>query len=262
MIKILSFGGGVQTAALVAMSAHGEIERPDHIIFADPQAESQATYEYIAYFEAWLATRGMKVEKTTAGNIMEDALKPGLRFASMPVYVKTENVRGGMLTRQCTADYKIIPVRRKLRELIGIGPRAYIAPKTVELWMGISLDEAIRMKPSRVQYIEHRYPLIEKEMTRHRCIEYLKRVGLRVPPKSACIVCPFHSDSYWRDMKRVSPAEFEAACAFDEALRRHKSAIKKEPYLHRSLKPLREVVFTEHPDLFGIARCDSGFCGT
>ncbi len=34
-MKILSFGGGVQTITLAVMSALGDFERPDAMVFAD-----------------------------------------------------------------------------------------------------------------------------------------------------------------------------------------------------------------------------------
>ena len=42
----------------------------------------------------------------------------------------------------------------------------------VELWLGISTDEAIRMKPSRDRWIQNRYPLIEAGMSRRDCMDW------------------------------------------------------------------------------------------
>ena len=52
--------------------------------------------------------------------------------------------------RQCTEHYKVRPIRRKIRELIGLRKRQRIpSGATIELWLGISTDEAIRMRTSR-----------------------------------------------------------------------------------------------------------------
>ena len=61
------------------------------------------------------------------------------------------------------------PVRRRIRELLGLsrGQRVPVET-TVELWLGISTDEAIRMKDSRDMRIVNRYPLIEAGMSRWR----------------------------------------------------------------------------------------------
>ena len=49
-----------------------------------------------------------------------------------------------MIQRQCTGQYKIQPVVKKVRELHGLKPRQRM-PKT-EMWLGITLDEIQRMK--------------------------------------------------------------------------------------------------------------------
>jgi hypothetical protein len=49
-----------------------------------------------------------------------------------------------MLYRQCTHDYKVIPIQKKIRELLGIKPRHRVKKgQLVEQWIGISTDEAI-----------------------------------------------------------------------------------------------------------------------
>ena len=46
--------------------------------------------------------------------------------------------------RQCTEHYKVRPIRRKIRELLGLRKRQRIpSGATIELWLGISTDEAI-----------------------------------------------------------------------------------------------------------------------
>src|SRR3546814_11724106 len=107
-----------------------------------------------------------------------------------------------MLNRQCTGDFKIDPIRKKVRDLLGIAPRQR-APKSpqVEQWIGISVDEAVRMKPSQYPYIVHRFPLVEEGMSRNDCLRWSERAGFPTPPKSACVFCPFHSDALWRDLR-------------------------------------------------------------
>ena len=63
-------------------------------------------------------------------------------------------------------------------------------------------------------------------------------------------------------MKANSPDEFEDACAVDDLIRDGGSSkgIRGKQYMHRSMKPLREVVFgSDGPDLFNI-ECE-GMCG-
>jgi hypothetical protein len=59
------------------------------------------------------------------------------------------------MRRQCTADYKIRPVTKKIRELLGleIGEKRKANTK-VELLMGISTAETMRMKQNQIKYIK------------------------------------------------------------------------------------------------------------
>lgn len=259
-MNVLSFGGGVQTVTMVAMCLNGELPKPDLVIFADPQWESKSTYEYMDRLSPRMKEAGMPLVIRTRGSIRNDALS-GKRFATMPVFTNLDG-KGGMLLRQCTNDYKIQVVMKGIREHLGVMKHKRVKTK-VRLWLGISTDEAIRMKPSRVKWIENVYPLIDARMNRSACIAYLKRNGFEVPPKSACIGCPFHSDDFWKILKKQSPHEFEDACQFDDAIRTNatkRGTRKSEIFLHRSLRPLRDVKFDDgNLEMFG-NECE-GHCG-
>jgi hypothetical protein len=254
-MNILSYGGGVQTVTIAAMACLGDYKMPDGAVFADPQWETKATYNYTEQFEKWMLSRGLTLTKTTKGNLRADSLSDGKRFASLPLYTEPN----GMLMRQCTNEYKIQPVVQSVRKMIGLKFRQR-AKEKVLIWLGISTNEASRVKPSRIPWIENHYPLIEKGMSRSDCLAYLSRNGIQHPPKSACIGCPFHSDSYWLNLKRNSPDEWEDACQFDDAIRKHKVSIKNKVYLHRSRKPLREVYLQEDQMDFFDNECE-GYCG-
>ena len=95
-------------------------------------------------------------------------------YVDIPVYLKGRGGEGdGIGRRQCTDNYKIRPIRRKIREMQGLRPRQRVpAGTTVELWLGMSTDEAIRMKTSRDRWITNRYPLMEKGMSRQDCADW------------------------------------------------------------------------------------------
>src|SRR5438270_7909521 len=97
------------------------------------------------------------------------------------------------------------------------------------------------MRNSDVAYIVNRYPLVERRLTRRDCIEWLKGNSYPVPPKSACLGCPYHNDSLWREMKRDRPEEWNDTVTFDRAIRRGLPGVKGEAFVHRSLMPLDEV---------------------
>ena len=120
----------------------------------------------------------------------------------IPVYLKGRDGQGdGIGRRQCTTNYKIRPIRRRIRELLGLRPRQRVpAGTTVELWLGISTDEAMRMKDSRDRWMTNRYPLIEAGMSRSDCADWwaarydrpLGTLGLRRLPLSS------HASVGWR----------------------------------------------------------------
>jgi hypothetical protein len=154
------------------------------------------------------------------------------------------------MSRSCTRDYKIQPVRKEARRLMELS-----GLKRATCLFGISVDEAERMNISPVLWIQNRYPLIEAAMTRSACARTLTEVGLPVPLKSACGYCPYHSDQGWREVRDHDPEAWLEALAYDDKIRADRGA-----YLHRSLIPLREVDFGEdEPDLFG-NDC-GGHCG-
>ena len=95
-------------------------------------------------------------------------------YIDIPVYLEGRHGEGdGIGRRQCTDNYKVSPIRRRIRELLGLVPRQRVpAGTTVELWLGISTDEAIRMNTSRDRWIANRYPLIETGMSRRDCADW------------------------------------------------------------------------------------------
>jgi hypothetical protein len=163
-------------------------------------------------------------------------------FVVMPLFARTFTGKTSQLKRQCTGEYKIEPIIRKTRELVGRkrGTRR-IRPPFVEMWIGISADERpARCKPSREPWITNRWPLRELGMTRRDCERWLlERHRLRVP-KSACVGCPYHDDRLWREIKLHRPDEWAEAVAFDRAIRRL-PMVQGEAYVHRSCVPLDEV---------------------
>ena len=267
-LRVLSLGAGVQSTTLALMAAHGEIgPMPDCAIFADTGWEPRHVYEHLDRLEALLP---FPVHRVSQGDLRSTigATRPNGRYLvlDIPVYVASNGVAGGMTNRSCTRDYKIVPIQRKVRELVGLTRKR--APKTpiVEQWIGISLDEAIRMKPNREPWIESRWPLIERRMSRHDCLRWLDRAGYERPKKSSCIGCPYHSDAEWRAV-RLDPNAWSDAIEIDERLRSKSPGafrLKGDLFLHRSCRPLAEVDLSSdaergQPDLF-LNECE-GMCG-
>lgn len=267
MLKVLSLGAGVQSTTLALMAKFGEMEMPDCAIFADTGAEPESVYTHL---HKLIAELPYPVHIISAGNIRDDLVRGtntggSKRFASIPFFLDRGKQGIGMARRQCTSEYKIKPIDKELRALLGYAPRKRIPAKSVEVWIGISTDEAIRMKPANSHWKVNRWPLIERSMSRAACQDWLSRHGWSAP-KSACTFCPFRSDESWIAMKAIDPESFEDAVRTDYALRSNGTMgrINAVPYIHRSCKPLDQVDLRTHaevgqPDLF-MNDCE-GMCG-
>jgi hypothetical protein len=267
-MRVISLGAGVQSTTLLLLAHRGELPGGpvDHAIFADTGWEPANVYRHLAWLEA---VSTVPIIRASAGNLRTNALDPDRRFASIPLFIVNQRGEQGKVRRQCTHEYKIEVINRQLRQLLGVGPRARIAPGTVTSLLGLSLDEVQRMKPARERWVTIEWPLIDLRMTRHDCLLWLARQGYPIPPKSSCIGCPFHNDAHWREMRDHRPAEWEDACDFDERIRQLRRPSDTRPvgdrYLHRSMRPLREVDLSTsadggQTDMFA-EECD-GVCAT
>ena len=54
------------------------------------------------------------------------------------------------------------------------------------------------------------YPLFYMGMSKADCEAYIETCGYKVPVKSACIGCPYHSDKTWLSMTGAEIADAEA----------------------------------------------------
>ena len=254
-MNILSLGAGVQSSTLALMAAKGEIgPMPDAAIFADTGWEPRKVHEYLDWLETQLPFPVYRVMHKNG--LLVDLMGEG-RYAAVPFFTAD----GGLGRRQCTAEYKLKPIRRKMRELLGYEPRKRIPADSATCWIGISLDEAIRMKPSWDKWITNRWPLIELNMTRWHCLEWMDKNGYPMPPKSSCLGCPFHSDKHWAEMKCGDPEEWEQTVEMDKRIRTRAKGMRQQ-FMHRSRRPLDEVdfsVITNQIDMFG-NECE-GMCG-
>lgn len=210
------------------MAALGDVDPVDYVVHADTTFEASWTYAFAASWTPWLEARGVRVVTVEAKGADPSNVRGGV---DIPAFTFLET--NGQLKRQCTSDWKIANIRRWLQ--------ANRNGERVEQWIGISLDEALRMKPSDVKYITHRWPLIERRMTRNDCVNWLERHGLEVPQKSSCYFCPFHSTAEWRRIKDNDNGngDWKKALEADEQIR--KALPPYDLYLHPSRKPLGEV---------------------
>jgi len=255
------------------MACHGELTpKPDAAIFADTQWEPKEVYYWLDRLMEIGAVHGIPVIRASKGNIREDMLRAtvrgthgeGKRAASMPHYTTSDGVSEGMIRRQCTREYKIEVVEKEVRRLLGLRPRQQAKASSAQFWLGISADEASRMKTSRKPWYTNHYPLIfdyDPPMTRKDCMAWLKANGYPIPRKSACLGCPYHSNAEWRGI-RENVEEWADVVDFDERVR-NRGGHRGTLYLHRTCVPLAQVDLTtaeERGQSNWINECE-GMCG-
>ena len=186
----------------------------------------------------------------------------------------TYRERMGIGRRQCTSEYKLGPISRKVRELLGAVPPDYRhvpRGRVAVQWIGFSTDEIRRVNDREEnKYTRKRYPLLDLGMSRKDCVKWLERAGWGHTVKSACIGCPYHGNRTWRDMRDNRPDEWADAVAFDHAIRKGGARGTAEPligeaFLHQSRVPLelapidklsREDIDASQLDLFDLAEND------
>ena len=199
--QILSFGGGVNSAALAIMAIN-DGWRGD-IVFSDTGCEHPETYCWIEYFEReYLSRYGLSV--TRLGPEQQHQNENPAKFGPMSLidYCEQHGIIPMASVRWCTINWKVLPMD------------AYSGDRTQML--GIAADEAHRQR-DKVR------PLVDRHITRKGCIEIIEAAGLDVPQKSGCYICPFQRDSQWRTLWERHPELFERAARLEESVQRTKA---------------------------------------
>lgn len=266
-VSVVSYGGGVQSTALLVLAAQGKIdfktflfcnvgddsENPETLTYVRQIATPFALQHGLEIVELQKVLRSGSVE-TIYGRIT----KEGSRSIEIPVRMSN----GAPGNRSCTADFKVKVVDKWLREHNGKVEGAQVG-------LGISLDEFQRVKPnmdpSTMKWKENVFPLIDLRMDRQQCMNVIKSAGLPVPPKSSCYFCPFHRMNVWQEMRQNQPDLFWKSVKLEELINeRRKKLGKDEVWLTRKLIPLamattemtQHSLFTEDEDDV----CESGYC--
>lgn len=259
-LRALSLGAGVQSTTLLLLAVEGALPKPDVAIFADTGWEPAAVYAQVDRLAQIAADAGIEFHRVSNGNLRDDAIDTAHRYASIPYFVRNPDGTDGMGRRQCTNEYKLTPINRKVRELLGAAPPDYRRVKrgqVCEQWIGFSTDEVGRVSDGdQLLYIHKRYPLLELRMSRKDCQRWLEKRGWGHTVKSACIGCPFHGNRQWRALRDNHPDEWADAVAFDTAIRKGGSRglpLNSEAFLHRSrvpldLAPIDRVTRREHAE--------------
>lgn len=254
-IHIISLGAGVQSSTMALMAAAGEITpMPTFAVFADTGDEPKEVYAWLERLRDMLPFRVKIAHRDPINGKLSDNLFQW-DHSQIPAYFRNEDGSIGIGKRQCTKHWKIVPVHRKIRDATNT-QRQQLPPGFVTLWQGISIDEVSRAKDSREQWITHRFPLLEKRMSRNDCASWLRSRGLEAP-KSACVYCPYRGTLQWRKSKQ-NPSEWQLITKIDAQLN------ERGEYLHQSCVPINEVDFSTEEERGQLSMFNNeceGLCG-
>ena len=265
MKHIISLGAGVQSSTMALMAAHGEITpMPDAAIFADTGWESSEVYEWLDWLKKQLPFPMLRVQREgrDLGEFSKAVASGELprKGASIPPWYLDQPF--GMLLLRCSKEFKTRVVHLQLRTMLGL-ERGERGPKeqAFSQWLGISKDEAHRQKDSELKNVKNRYPLIELDMTRGGCLNWMEAKGYPTPPRSSCIFCPYRSDKERVHLRDSLPDDWNKAVQFDAAIRAGYEGMEGGAFVHTSRVPLDQVNFRHdgQPNMFG-NECE-GMCG-
>jgi hypothetical protein len=208
---------------------------PEYIGMADTSYEREAVWKYNERY-----TFPMLTDLGTAVDVIpHDYATVDIESGNGDLLLPDFTADGGKLPTFCSNEWKQRVYNRRLREL-GYGPK-----KPVTKWLGFSLDEYDRMKPTGMKWIENAFPLLLGYGIRYRRSELEKIIldfGWPLPPSSACDFCPNRNDPTWQEIKDNEPETWQSAIERDTWLRQPEQVEKwGETYLHRSMIPLADV---------------------
>jgi len=185
---ILSYGGGVNSSALFFFLIEKNLPL-DLVIFADTGEELKSTYEAVKNMQLVCLEKKIpfKIVKSHLGNLYD--------------YYWDKKCVMSIQRRDCTGKFKVSPIRKYLRETFG-------KKEKFLMYLGITYEEATRMRTSDVLYITNSYPFVDFKITRQGNISILDRYGFKAF-KSGCKGCVFNRKATWVSMLKKDLLEFE-----------------------------------------------------
>lgn len=269
-LRVISYGGGVQSTALIVLALQEKIPKVDAALFANvgDDSEHPGTLEFVRnVMIPWATEKGFPIHELhrtmrdgTTRTLWGEIHAEGSRSIKIPVRM---NGTGAPGNRSCTSDYKIRVVNKWLRE------HGATKQNPAEVCIGISTDEYQRASNRRPEPTQIAlYPLLDLGLDRTACQNIIRNAGLPVPPKSSCFFCPFHRLQTWREMRRDEPELFWKSVELERHINTVRLELKRAPvFLTDKSMPLDQAAHEAGPTLFdeevfNDGKCDEGYCWT
>lgn len=269
-MRVFSYGGGIQSFACLILAAQGLLDfKTFAFCHVGADSENPKTLEHVESIAKPFARKHglefIELQKTLRTGEVDTVYKrltrPGSRSIGIPVRM---NGNGAPGRRSCTYDFKIAVVDKELRARGAKGTGAIVG-------IGISLDEIQRVKPNMdpqtMTWKVNHFPLVldlPQPYTRQDCINTILNAGQPLPPKSACIFCPFHTLLTWQEMRTHEPEQFWYCVALERFLNERRKSLGLDPVWFCSKLKSLEAATTEaeQATLFDESQwsCESGYC--
>lgn len=256
-LKVLSCGAGMQSTALTLISCaqtkgeicYPQVPRYDAVIYCDLGNEPSWVIRQVHFLEETCRNHAIPFY-ILRSNLYQDYMERFGRehVSAMPFWTLDEEGKPGKIARRsCTVDYKILMIHKFVRyHLLGYRPYQRLRAEDIgahELHIGFSFEETNRSFPSRHKMFQTRFPLIEMRWQRKDAYAYNLDVWGMDTKASACCICPYHKNYFFRHLKLHYPADYQNIVDFDDMLEHMQphSRIRNQVYLSRSRKRIRDL---------------------
>lgn len=241
---VWSCGGGVQSSAIAALIIKGRLPKPDYAVMVDVGYEKASTWENVCgVLQPALAQVGVNLQIIKTTDYRTNELFDASGHLIIPAYRLFEDGTKTKFNTHCSGPWKQKVVMKWLRDQ-GV--------EAARDWLGITTDEARRVRTSNIKWFAYEYPLIRLGMDRVDCHTLIYSMGWERVLHSSCYLCPQQDDEQWRYIKNNYPDDWAEAVAMDKRIREIDAGL----YLHRSCLPLDEWV-EANPGL-GALSCGGG----
>lgn len=271
-LKILSCGAGMQSTALALMSCANKLIEEnragdfnckytqgvpiyDAVIFCDLGLEPSWVLSQVNFIKNACEWAGISFY-ILESNLYEDYINNfgEKRVVSVPFWTVDENGKKGKMMRNCTLDYKINMIQKFIRwEILGYKKGAHTKPEDIkahEMHIGFSKEEERRCSENPHKMFVNKFPLCDLGLVRADNYAYIKDVWGLDSKASACCFCPFHTNYFFKHIKKHNKPEYEQTLVFDQLLedQQPNTKINSKLFISRSRKRIKDLLPEECED--------------
>lgn len=273
-MKILSCGAGMQSTALALMACANKLIRDkrieaekfefkymekvpiyDAILFCDLGLEPAWVYSQVYFIQQACEWAGIPFY-ILESNLYKDYIKDfgNKRVVSIPFWSVDESGKKGKMMRNCTLDYKISIMQKFVRQqLLGYKKGQRTKPEDIkahEMHLGFSKEEERRCKENPHKMFVNKFPLCEMGLERKDNYAYIKDIWGLETKASACCFCPFHTNYFFKFIKKNNKEEYEKTLEFDQILedKQKDTKIRSKLYISKSRKRIKDLLPEECND--------------